>query len=107
MTPVALEETTAASVEERFGRLLDFEATSSPVISLYLNTQPDQSGKPQYEAFLRKEFANWERTWPASSPDRQSFEHDVERIRKYLEDELKPSTNAVAIFACHAERGLL
>lgn len=100
MTPAVLEESTAATVDERIGRLLDFEATTLPVVSLYLNTRVDKTGKPQFESFLRKEFANRARTWPAGSPGRQSFENDMRRIEKYLENDLKASTDAVAIFAC-------
>jgi peptide subunit release factor 1 (eRF1) len=101
MTPTALEESSPATVDEHLSRLIAFEATTLPVISLYLNTQADKTGKPQFESFLRKEFANWARTWPASSPERQSFEKDMERIQQYLDIELKPSAKGVAIFACY------
>ena len=42
-------------LDERIDRLAEFPPTTLPVISLYLNTQPDQHGKAQYTSFLKKE----------------------------------------------------
>ena len=77
-----------------------FEPGTLPVISLYLNTQSDDRGRDNYEQFLRKEFTTRAKTYPAGSPEKQSFEADIERINAYLKDELKASANGVAIFAC-------
>ena len=44
------------SLSEQLDRLAAFEPAPYPVISLYLNTQPDQHGRDQYQAFVRKEF---------------------------------------------------
>jgi len=50
------------------------------VLSLYLNTQPDQHGRdPDVKAYLQRGLKSLARTWPASSPQRQSFDRDVER----------------------------
>lgn len=100
---MATTDTTAtlsASIDDHLDRLLAFEPGTLPVISLYLNTQSDDRGRDNYEQFLRKEFTTRAKTWPSGSAERQSFEIDVERINAYLKDELKPSANGVAIFAC-------
>ena len=102
---VAQQEPAVASVDDPMERLLAFESTTLPVISLYLNTQADKHGQTNYDQFVRKELTSRARTWPASSPERQSFEKDVERIQKYLETELQPSANGVAIFACDGAGG--
>jgi peptide chain release factor subunit 1 len=81
-------------------RLAAFETTELPVISLYLNMQADQHGQQNYERFLRKEFRERARTYAAHTPERESFDRDVERINAYLADETRPSANGVAIFAC-------
>ena len=81
-------------------RLAAFAPTSLPVISLYLNTQPDQHGRANFEPFVRKEFLARARSYPLRSPERQSFERDAARIEKYLLEELRPSTNGLAVFAC-------
>jgi peptide chain release factor subunit 1 len=93
------------SLAATLDRLARFEPVPYPVISLYLNAQPDQRGKDHYDAFLRKELHSRERTYPLRSPERESFEKDAERIRAYLAEELPPSANGVAIFACHARDG--
>ena len=73
-----------------------------PVVSLYLNTQPGQTGRDQFESFVRKEFATRSRTYEAGSPERESLDKDLERIAQYLDDELDPAANGVALFACSA-----
>jgi peptide chain release factor subunit 1 len=81
-------------------RLAAFEPTALPVLSLYLNTSPDQHGRDAYASFLRKELKAAGRTFPLRSPERTSFERDAERITAYLNDVLRPSSNGVALFAC-------
>jgi peptide chain release factor subunit 1 len=89
-------------VTDQLGRLAAFEAVPYPVVSLYLNTQPGPTGRDQFQTFVRKEFAARSRTYPANSPDRAHLEQDLARISRYLETELQPSANGVAIFACSA-----
>jgi peptide subunit release factor 1 (eRF1) len=87
-------------LETIIDRLAGFEPSGLPVISLYLNAQANEHGRPDFERFLRKEFSERARTFKAHSPERESFDRDVERIEAYLRDELRPETNGVAIFAC-------
>jgi peptide chain release factor subunit 1 len=90
------------SVTDQLDRLAAFEPAPYPVISLYLNTQPGPTGRDQFQTFVRKEFAARSRTYAAHSPERQCLEQDLERISTYLDTELQPSANGVAIFACSA-----
>jgi peptide subunit release factor 1 (eRF1) len=83
-------------------RLARFESTC-PVISLYLDARPDSRGRDHYQPFVRKELAARQRTYPLRSPERQSFDRDVERIQRWLESSVQPSANAIAIFACAGE----
>jgi peptide subunit release factor 1 (eRF1) len=94
------QSNTAQQFEEQLQRLVDFEPTTCPVISLYLNTQPDDHGRDNFEVFLRTEFASRSRTFHAGSPEAESFAKDTARIREYIENQLKPSANGLAIFAC-------
>lgn len=86
-------------------RLAAFEPTTMPVLSLYLNTSSDQHGRDDYGSFLRKELKTAGSTFPLRSPERTSFERDAERITAYLSDELRPSSNVVALFACAGADG--
>jgi peptide subunit release factor 1 (eRF1) len=81
-------------------RLVTFEPTTFPVLSLYLNTSSDQHGRDDYASFLRKELKAAGKTFPLRSPERSSFERDIERITAYLSGVLRPSSNSVALFAC-------
>lgn len=88
------------NLSEKLDQLAAFEPSPYPVISLYLNTQPGQTGRDQHHTFIRKEFKARGRTYGAGSPERDSLERDFERITRLLETERQPSANAVAIFAC-------
>jgi hypothetical protein len=83
-------------------RLAAFEPVDFPVISLYLNAEADEHGRTKLDTFVRKEFKARAGAWPANSADRESFEKDAARIQAYLDEEVRPSANGVAIFACSA-----
>lgn len=93
-------EQLTTSIDEHLGRLLAFEPGTLPVVSLYLNTQSDDHGRDNWSQFVRKELGSRAKTWPSGSPERQSFDVDAGRIHKWLEDELQPSANGIALFAC-------
>jgi peptide chain release factor subunit 1 len=94
-TTTALE----TSLRDQLDRLSAFEPTDAPVLSLYLDMRADQHGRRNYDAFLRKTFAERARVLKGSA--RQSFETDVDRIQAYL-GSVPASVNAVALFACAA-----
>lgn len=80
-------------------KLAGFEPSGFPFISLYLNTEPNENGKFDFDVFVRKQFSEHEDDYEESTSERESFERDVERINEYLK-EIKPSTKGTAIFAC-------
>ena len=93
------------TLEQIIDQLAAFEPVELPVVSLYLNAQANEVGRQDFERFVRKEFSERARTFPAHSPARESFERDVERINEYLRDEVRPETNGVAVFACAGADG--
>jgi peptide subunit release factor 1 (eRF1) len=96
-----ITEQLATTVEEPLARLVAFEPTTFPVLSVYLNTQSDQHGRtPDAAPYLHREFKALARTWAPSSPEHHSFDRDVERIVSYAADKIDPAANGVAIFAC-------
>ena len=90
------------AVKAQLDRLAAFEPAPYPVVSLYLNTQPGQTGRDQFHTFVRKEFAARGRTYPAGSPERESLDTDLRRISRFLDNEIEPAANGVAVFACSA-----
>jgi peptide chain release factor subunit 1 len=90
------------SLTEQLDRLAGFEPAPYPVVSLYLDTRPNQHGRDQHQAFIRKELKARSRTYPPNSPERESLDRDIERITRFLDNDLDASANSVTIFACAA-----
>jgi peptide subunit release factor 1 (eRF1) len=87
-------------LHDQLDRLAAFEASDAPVVSLYLDMGPDQNGRPHFDSFLRKALP--ERAETLSGEARASFDRDVERITTFLSEDVRKSTNGLAIFACAA-----
>lgn len=91
-----------STLDELMDRLAQFEPTGFPVISLYLNAEADQHGQTNFGPFVRKEMGEQAKTFPKGSAERESFERDAERIDTFLEKEVAPQANGIALFACEA-----
>jgi peptide subunit release factor 1 (eRF1) len=103
MIPADVTDQPVAALDDHLERLLAFEPTSLPVLSVYLNTQADQHGRlPDIAAYLSREFKAIARTWPPTSPERESFDQDAEKILAYVADKVTTASKGVALFACHA-----
>jgi peptide subunit release factor 1 (eRF1) len=85
-------------------RLVRFER-GPQVLSLYLDTRPDQHGRDGHRSFVRKELAVRGRSFGTATPEREAYEKDAERVRRWLQEELQPSTHAAIVFSC-AQAGL-
>ncbi len=90
----------ATPLREQLDSLALFEPVESPVVSLYLDLRPDQHGRDRYAEFLRKVLPDRIRTLKGEA--RASLERDAERISQYIDAEVSPSANGLAIFACSA-----
>jgi peptide chain release factor subunit 1 len=84
----------------RLDALARLEPSALPLLSLYLNTHSDSTGRPTYDVFLRKELRERAKTYPERSAERESLDRDANRIERYVADELKRSTRGLALFAC-------
>lgn len=90
------------TLPDQLSRLAAFEPSPYPVVSLYLNTQPNERGRDNFQAFVRKELKARALTYPTRTREREMLERDMERIARFLENDVQPSANGVAIFACDA-----
>ena len=88
--------------EKLLERLLNFEPVPAPVISLYLDARADQHGQSNFLPFVRKQLSERCKSYENQSDERLSFEEDFVRIQRYLEGEVPPSIQGLAIFACSA-----
>jgi len=89
----------AELLTNRLHELARMEISGFPVVSLYLNTEPDGTGRPNHAVFLRKELRDRVATYAERSAERESLDADVVRIEQFVEGELAPSTRGLAIFA--------
>lgn len=80
-------------------KLASFEPSGFPFISLYLDARPNEQGRDNFDAFVRKQFEEVAKTFPPQSSDGESFARDAEKIRNYLDNDLDRAANGVAIFA--------
>src|SRR4051794_10053961 len=95
-TPISM--VTSDQLATQLDRLATLEPGPYPVISLYLNLQPDQQGRDRFDAFVRNALPERIATYPAEGPERASLEKDAEAIRNYL-GSVDRAANGVAIFA--------
>jgi peptide chain release factor subunit 1 len=90
-------------LRQQLDRLTAFEPTDAPVLSLYLDMRVNENGHRTWDTFLRKAFTERPRALQADA--RKSFEEDAERIRSYLERDMRTSANGLALFASSAAKG--
>jgi len=95
-----MNDITDLTLMDQLDELVAFEPNGFPFISLYLNMQPDQHGRDNFESFVRKEFHAKTKSFASDSLELASFQRDTARISAYLRDEVRPSANGLAIFAC-------
>jgi peptide chain release factor subunit 1 len=100
-----MKDITDVTLMDQLYELAAFEPNGFPFISLYLNMQPDQHGRDNFDSFVRKEFNAKAKSFAAESLELASFKRDTRRIRAYLRDEVRPSANGLAIFACAGADG--
>lgn len=101
MIPTAKKE--EALLTPLLDRLAAYQPSGFPFISLYLNMQPDPRGREHVDSFVRKDVAARAHTYPRRSPERESLERDIQRIKDHLRGRVRRSANGAAIFACSAD----
>ena len=79
-------------------KLLDQQPSDFPFVSIYLNTEVNETGKKDFHVFLKKQLSDHAAVLDPDSEKFKSFEADSEKIREFTES-LDASTRGVAIFA--------
>ena len=98
--PAAERKQQTSEPEELLNRLLEFDSSELPVISLYLDGRANEHGKHDFAPFIRKQLSGRARTYAPHSRARESFDEDFVRIERFLENDFRASTQGLAIFAC-------
>ena len=102
-TDVAKQATQTTAPDKLLTRLLNYEPVPAPVISLYLDARVDQQGQRTFLPFVRKQLAERSKSYENQSDEQKSFDEDFVRIVRYLESEVPPQVQGLAIFACSAD----
>jgi peptide subunit release factor 1 (eRF1) len=95
-----MKENRDVTLIRHLDELAAYEPNGLPFVSLYLNAEADQHGRDNFEPFVRKEFKARAKAFAPDSIELASFERDSARIKRYLLEELRPSANGLALFAC-------
>jgi hypothetical protein len=92
------------TLRETMRRLAEVESLELPILSIYLDLRPEADGEaPGKRAaltVLRDRLTEIEEAYWPRGDDYASFALDRERILAFLEEELDPATEGLAIFAC-------
>ena len=97
---VANQATKTALPEKLLDKLLNFDPVEAPVISLFLDARADQHGQQNFLPFVRKQLTSRIKSYESQSDEQLSLEEDFVRIVRYLESDVPPSVQGLAIFAC-------
>lgn len=87
-------------LDEKLRELSLFEPVRFPVLSMYINTQPDQHGRDNYASFVRKALDSRASAYSSRSVEKESFDSDSSKIADWLRSELLPASNGAVVFAC-------
>jgi len=79
-------------------RLGAFEPDGFPFISLYANTEANETGHENYRVWLKKELAARSGAYRENAFEAERFAAAAGRINDYLENEADVSANGIAIF---------
>jgi peptide chain release factor subunit 1 len=83
-------------------RLAAVGPMDQPCISLYVDTRPDNTGRPHWGPVVRKELNERARSFGERTPARAAYDEDAERVLEWLDAEPRPSAHGLAVFACEA-----
>ncbi len=73
-----------------------------PFLSVYVNTRPVGPLMTTYRPLLKKRMAEELAQFPQRAPERESLIVDFARVQHYLDYDLRPETQAAAVFSSYA-----
>ena len=79
-------------------KLGSMEPDGTPFFSIYLNAEAGQNGRDTFPIWLKKPLSDEEQKYKDDEGDLATFNEVAERIRGFVENEVDPSANGIAIF---------
>lgn len=80
-------------------RLGSVEPDGHPFLSLYLNTEANETGREDYRTWLKKAFSEQTAKYETEAPEKEKMNAAAERINEYLDTDADVDANGIAIFA--------
>jgi peptide chain release factor subunit 1 len=78
-------------------KVLNYEPDGGQIISVYLNTEPNENGQKVFDVFLRKQIDEHGAVIQADTPERRAYDASADKINTFT-SKIDPSTRGVAIF---------
>jgi peptide chain release factor subunit 1 len=76
-----------------------FEPDGYTFLSLYLNTEANETGRENYPVWLKKRLSEEGRTYNDDPDGTERFGKVIEKINGFVDEEADPAANGIAIFA--------
>jgi len=80
-------------------KLASFEPDGFPFLSIYISTESNEHGRDTFHIWLKKELSERGKEYEENSFEAQKYSEAVERINEYIQNEVDPAANGIAIFA--------
>lgn len=81
-------------------KLVAFESGGFPVLSVYMSSEGGEQGRDDFNIWLKKELSVLSSNYEDESLEAESVRQDIERITNFVDNDVEPSTQGIAIFAC-------
>ena len=75
-----------------------FEPDGYPFFSIYINAEPGQNGRDTFPIWLKTQLSEQGQQYKDNETEQARFDAVVERINNYIDQEVDPSANGIAIF---------
>jgi peptide subunit release factor 1 (eRF1) len=80
-------------------KLSAFEPDGFPFLSIYMDAGPNEVGRDGYAVWLKTQLSEQREQYKENEFELKRFDDAVERINEYLDNDVDPAANGIAIFA--------
>src|SRR4051794_4964934 len=86
-------------------RLSEFEPDGYPFLSVYIDAGTNEIGREDYPVWLKTQIAEERSRYSENKEEADRLDAVTERINDYIENEVDPAANGIAIFASLGDEG--
>ena len=82
-----------------------FEPDGYPFLSLYINAEADSTGRDNFQIWLKKNLSEQASLYKDNAEEADRLQRASEKINEYIENEVEPQANGIAIFTGLGDTG--